>query len=109
MTPADRKALLALHEATTPGPWVQNGDLLIQERSSEHIGICTAMGERDLADAAFIVAAHTQLPALCRELDEAEVEIERLMDASMKQAHLTNAALLQRDALAIEIEQLREH
>ena len=86
MTPAESALATArrLMEAweKTRGPWYQRNAHVSRHPDGKGVGgtmhthhVASAVSAED---AAFIAAAHTQLPALCRALDEAEAEVARL-------------------------------
>lgn len=89
MSDIDIKALRALHEAATPGPWTSTernyGHAVAVVGSGWRVALCdTQRPDRNAADAALIVAAVNALPALLDRLERAEragdlaADVERL-------------------------------
>lgn len=94
MTDLDLDRLRALADAATPGPWVdynERADLAADIRPMWVVGQMDESGvnwirdiadvggdDQDAADAAFIAAARTAVPALTARAEAAEAEVERL-------------------------------
>lgn len=96
MTKPDLAAIRALHQKTTPGEWechrydLDGGDIHYQIQSTDAGGVVLhterdSENRRARHDAAFIVAAHCDVPALCdriAELEERAARAERVERAA---------------------------
>ena len=73
----DTKAIMARSDAATQGDWrlIRRNDSVTDDIGSDKGDIAY---EVSAEDAAFIIASHTDVPALCRAYDEQAKEIERL-------------------------------
>lgn len=71
----DVKALRAICDAASPGPWEASDTNAIETEDGCLIGYCGGAADDGLkADAAFIAAARTALPAALDELEQLQRE-----------------------------------
>lgn len=82
-------------EGVTDGPWVaeysgEQGNCVIpHDAQSTREAVCTTHLYYQVADAEFIAAARTLVPALAAELEAARAEVERLRARCEPQVYVT--------------------
>jgi len=100
-SPLDLQAIRARVEAATPAPWTAHDDGLVwPDRMGDPVS-----GSEQLADAEFIAAARSDIPALLAALDEAQRERD---DWRLAYTPWKVALVAERDAARADAERMRE-